>query len=526
MLQDIENRTIFINDNLDVMRKLEGETIDLIYLDPPFGNMQTWKANNSKKITEIKNYFIELQQTKGVFSQENFDAIFSNVEFDDTWKETDVNKTWQEAIKDYDSKLFSFIDSIDFVISGGKYYLFYMAVRLLEMKRILKESGSIYLHCDNTMGHYLKGIMDIIFGYENFRNEVVWCYTGPGVVNNHFKRKHDVIFFYAKSNKNIFCKNEIRIPYKAKFTKERGLHGKKYQDISKIKRRHEAGKIPEDWWKDFSNVSSYRKELMGYPTQKPLALLQRIIKASSREGDIVLDPFGGCATTLIAAESLNRKWIGIDKNKQAFFMNYYRMGTTSMRDISHTKQVTEGTLFGETTVTVKETKDISQRLLKYLRQPRLDLPKLSDAQKNREQDELIERDRKIDEEYRQVLAEEARELKGEKKEEYKNRLIEEQRNKCKVCKNDLHRSPHLDRIVPGAQGGKYTEGNLQVLCARCNLIKSGHDNFFLIKKLYARGDIDDDLLELNLGHLVRQGMIIQGERENIIGELKKTCFKT
>ena len=127
--------------------------------------------------------------------------------------------------------------------------------------------------------------------------------------------------------------------------------------------------------------------------------------------------------------------------------------------------MTEGTLFGETTVTVKETKDISQRLLKYLRQPRLDLPKLSDAQKNREQDELIERDRKIDEEYRQVLAEEARELKGEKKEEYKNRLIGEQRNKCKVCKNDLHRSPHLDRIVPGAQGGKYTEGQFTgVMC--------------------------------------------------------------
>ena len=519
MLQDIENRTIFINDNLDVMRKLEGETIDLIYLDPPFGNMQTWKANNSKKITEIKNYFIELQQTKGVFSQENFEDIFSNVEFDDTWKETDVNKTWQEAIKDYDSKLFSFIDSIDFVISGGKYYLFYMAVRLLEMKRILKESGSIYLHCDNTMGHYLKGIMDLIFGYENFRNGIVWHYETGGIPKKDFARKYDLIYRYSKSENYVFYVKNV-LEKRSDEVLRRIATGRESATRSKGEYRH-----PSDVFK-IPAINAMAKERMGYPTQKPLNLLQRIIQASTGEGDLVLDPFCGCATTLIAAESLNRKWMGIDKNKQAFFMNYYRMGTTSMRDISHTKQVTEGTLFGETTVTVKETKDISQRLLKYLRQPRLDLPKLSDAQKNREQDELIERDRKIDEEYRQVLAEEARELKGEKKEEYKNRLIEEQRNKCKVCKNDLHRSPHLDRIVPGSQGGKYTEGNLQVLCARCNLTKSGHDNFFLIKKLYARGDIDDDLLELNLGHLVRQGMISQGERENIIGELKKTCFKT
>ena len=126
------------------------------------------------------------------------------MEFDDTWKETDVNKTWQEAIKDYDSKLFSFIDSIDFVISGGKYYLFYMAVRLLEMKRILKESGSIYLHCDNTMGHYLKGIMDLIFGYENFRNGIVWYYekwTAPS--KNKYQSNHDLILFYSKGN-NLF----------------------------------------------------------------------------------------------------------------------------------------------------------------------------------------------------------------------------------------------------------------------------------------------------------------------------------
>ncbi len=174
LFQDIENRSIFVNDNLTVMQKIEDEMIDLIYLDPPFGNMLTWKATSEKKITEIRNYFLELQKKNGLFSEEDFEQVFQNVEFDDTWKETDVNKSWQENIIDYDEKLFTYIDSIDFVIKGGKFYLFYMAIRLIEMKRILKNTGSIYLHCDDTMGHYLKGIMDIIFGYENFRNEITW----------------------------------------------------------------------------------------------------------------------------------------------------------------------------------------------------------------------------------------------------------------------------------------------------------------------------------------------------------------
>ena len=357
LFQDIENRSIFINDNLNVMQKMDDQVIDLIYLDPPFGNMLTWKATNQKKIDEIKNHFLKFQKEKELFPNEDFEDVFKNVEFDDTWKETDVNQSWQESIIDYDEKLFTFIDGIDFVIKGGKYYLFYMAIRLIEMKRILKDTGSIYLHCDNTMGHYLKGIMDIIFGYDNFRNGIVWCYTGPGIINTHFKRKYDIVFFYGKSNKSIFYKNQVRIPYKAKFTKERGLHGKKYKDISEIEERHNIGKIPEDWWTDFSNVSSYRKELIGYPTQKPLALLERIIKASSQEGDVVLDPFCGCATTLIASETLNRKWIGIDKNKQAFYMNYYRMRNKLERIVA-TKDI-DLTLLAENKTTLKQKKDVS-----------------------------------------------------------------------------------------------------------------------------------------------------------------------
>ena len=175
LFQDIKNRSIFCKDNLDVMRKMEDGCVDLIYLDPPFGNMLTWKAKNKKNIDEIKNYFLS-QQDKGLFVKEDFTEIFKDVKFDDTWDETDLNKSWQSNIIDYNVKLFEFIDMIDFAKQNAKYYLFFMAIRLIEMKRILKDTGSIYLHCDNTMSHYLKNIMDIIFGYENFKNEIIWYY--------------------------------------------------------------------------------------------------------------------------------------------------------------------------------------------------------------------------------------------------------------------------------------------------------------------------------------------------------------
>jgi len=178
------------------------------------------------------------------------------------------------------------------------------------MKRILKSTGSIYLHCDPTASHYLKTLMDSVFGNRNFRNEITWCYKSGGVSKRYFARKHDTILFYSKSDSYRF--NPLKV--KSYGQTGGGQFGKvKYY---KDRRGHYSLVNARDWW-EISILATTHSERLGYPTQKPLALLERIIKASSNEGDLVLDPFCGCATTCIAAERLDRQWIGIDLSSMA-----------------------------------------------------------------------------------------------------------------------------------------------------------------------------------------------------------------
>lgn len=212
-------------------------------------------------------------------------------------------------------------------------YLTYMAERLAFCHALLKETGSIYLHCDPTASHYLKMVMDDIFGAENFRNEIVWCYTGPSNTKRWFPRKHDYILFYTKLDEYRFNPDAIRVPY-SEITMQRRSYSEGTKSIispsakTKGKRgREEAeaefgqGKIPESWWTGISSGGQIPKqERRGYPTQKPLALLKRIIQASSNEGDVVLDPFCGCGPSLVAAHMLNRKFVGID-------ISLYSVGT-------------------------------------------------------------------------------------------------------------------------------------------------------------------------------------------------------
>ena len=199
-----------------------------------------------------------------------------------------------------------------------------MAIRLIECRRILKETGSIYVHCDPTMSHYLKLLLDCILGETNFRNEIIWSYQGTGESQNAFKKKHDVIFFYSKSGDNFFSDSGSREAIsdfsKTKYTK-RDKKGR-YKDI-----RHPDGSVHRQYMREFQRmrdvwelpvINAMARERTGYPTQKPLALLERIIKASSNEGDVVFDPFCGCATTCIAAEKLNRRWVGIDISHRAY----------------------------------------------------------------------------------------------------------------------------------------------------------------------------------------------------------------
>ena len=279
---NVENRSLFHADNLDVLRGINSNSIHLIATDPPFNKNRDFHATP--------------------------DSLASGASFQDRWSwEDDVQQAWVDQITDDFPKLMEAIESARYAHSDGMgAYMCFMAVRLLEMRRVLREDGSIYLHCDPTASHYLKAIMDAIFGYKNFRNEIVWCYTGPGNTKRWFPRKHDTILSYSKGKGAVFNADAVRVPYvKLETGKTSGI----FKTAATLSKR---GKVVEDWWANFSTVGRIARERTGYPTQKPLALYERIIKASSNEGDSVLDPFCGCATTLVAAERLGRQWIGID----------------------------------------------------------------------------------------------------------------------------------------------------------------------------------------------------------------------
>ena len=204
--------------------------------------------------------------------------------------------------------------------SGMLAYLTYMAQRLAACRKLLKPHGSIYLHCDPTASHYLKVVMDAVFGAENFRNEIVWCYTGPGSPKmRQFNRKHDTIFWYSNGPAWTFNGDAVRIEHADGGPHTGGFVSANVSamDTQSAKEYGAKGKIPETWWAQKKGnglcvVPRSPRENLGYPTQKPVKLLERIIKASSNEGDLVLDPFCGCGTTLASARTLNRKWIGID----------------------------------------------------------------------------------------------------------------------------------------------------------------------------------------------------------------------
>ena len=278
---NVANRTLFIGDNLPVLRGINSESIDLIATDPPFN--------------------------KGVKAFEGITKAGDNVSYKDVWTWGDVQAEWTNEISGNHPALYSVIQAAN--ASAGDdmgAFLCWLAVRVLECHRILKPTGSMYLHIDHTAHAYAKAMMDAIFGRKNFQNEIVWYYGGGGASKRRFGRKHDSILFYSKSNDWIFNLDEIRVPHK-------WVDGQLRADGSE---RSEKGKIPDDVV-ELHGVMPWAGERTGYPTQKPLALYERIIKASSKEENVVLDPFAGCATTCVAAERLGRHWIGIDINEEA-----------------------------------------------------------------------------------------------------------------------------------------------------------------------------------------------------------------
>ena len=315
------SRLLFAEDCLFAMRRLNEEFpngyADLIYLDPPFNSKTTYNL-------PFEDKYKDFRQVKA---------------FKDTWK-------WSVGIE---NELYKWEDCIDIkrtlarIISASCYiqhnykttsdsmptYLFYMAERLLEMRVALKKTGSIYLHCDPTASHYLKLLMDAIFGKDNFRNEIVWSYKRWTSDKLKLPSLHDIIFYYGYKNTRfypILMPNST--PNSSQYVSAKNENGKTIVKRDKfgdpIKRTKSENLTIGDVW-EMPIISPRAHERTGYPTQKPVALLERIIKASSNEGDTILDPFCGCGTSIHAAEKLKRKWIGMDISAFSIGLVKYRL---------------------------------------------------------------------------------------------------------------------------------------------------------------------------------------------------------
>ena len=435
-----KDKTVFTGDNLYVMRGMNSGSVDLIYLDPPFNSNRAYAAPIGSKA--------------------------AGAAFKDTWTLSDVDLVEHNRLKEESVGLYALMESAGQIHSKGMFsYLVMMTVRLIEMHRLLRATGSIYLHCDPTASHYLKLLMDGIFGKDNFRNEIVWKRMSSHSDSKRWGRVHDILLFYSRSS-GFKWSSSVFVPYdkeyieKAyrdhdergryttsplqarslsgggydyewrgrwdtwKFPKERleeldaqgfihwpikkdGVPRRKvYLDLSK-------GISVQDIITDIFALRGSMKERVGYPTQKPLALLDRIIRVSSDKGDVVLDPFCGCATTMVAAEDLQRNWVGIDISPKAVELVRSRIEDRQglFRDITHREDVPRRTDLGE-------------------------------------------------------------ELRGKGKDEYKKTLYGLQEGYCNGC--HIHFQTvflEMDHITPRAKGGTDHAENFQLLCRPCNSLK-------------------------------------------------------
>ena len=449
---NVQPSTMFIRDNIEIMRGIDDECIDLIYLDPPFNSKHNYAAPIGSEA--------------------------AGAEFKDMWSLNDIDEQWISMIATDHQHLHALLKVVP--SKSDKSYLVYMAVRLLEMYRILKPTGSIYLHCDSTMGAWLRIVLDAIFGKSNFRNEIVWHRTDGAKLSQHtpktWGKSSDIILYYAKSDvvgvrpyrelsreeaDDKFKHTDKRGRY---FTKglsifRRPSHGSRpnlcytwrgftnphpsgwtlserrleeeYQkgnivitNDGQVERRKYEKDYPglpmSEVWTDIPNLTGDNSEKTGYPTQKPIALLDRIIKASSNEGDWVLDPFCGCATTCVAAHMLGRKWIGIDVSRAAEILVRKRIDRELRNDwVSSGQPVYEP--ISSSDVPVRSGKKVVLR-------------------------------------------------------EFKETLYGTQKGHCNLCGVHFeYRNLTIDHIVPKSKGGQDLETNLQLLCQACNSSKGARD---------------------------------------------------
>ena len=447
------NRTLFHGDNLDFLRGLNSGTIDLIATDPPF--------------------------KKGIDFHAKKGSRAAGASFKDRWVwEQDVNQEWVDKIKDDFPKVYEVIDAACTAYGDDMgAFLCFLGIRMLEMHRVLKDTGSIYVHIDHTAHAWVKCLMDAVFGHDNFRNEIVWQYENrlqrKGIP---FAKLHDSILTYTKTSQ--FTSNPITDPnWQPSSTQQRrlntGYEVRKGTLLLYDQEKHDeaVAKYPNlpvsiakasqpplgDVW-SIPILNPMAKERTGYPTQKPLALYERIIAASSNPGDVVLDPFCGCATTPIAAERLGRQWLGMDLWDEAHKVVMERMeqyGLLPEGSGNHGVSVADRVHY--TQVPLERTDD-GQNAAPPMRQ-RKEVPNCGHSE---------------DKMSRAAL---------------KELLLEQNGTACQGCGIELpERYLQLDHNVPRSEGGCNHSFNRTLLCGPCNNLKS--DNYTLTglqKELRRRG---------------------------------------
>ena len=473
------NRTLFHGDNLDFLRAMNSESVDLIATDPPFNKGRDFHATP--------------------------DSLAAGAKFQDRWSwERDVHQEWVDQITDDHPKLMEAIESARYAHSDSMgAFMCFMAVRLLAMRRVLKSTGSIYLHCDPTASHYLKAVMDAIFGWQNFRNEIIWKRSANPKGSQHemgrFSPFTDTILYYGRSGATKIDLDAIRIPLtpgelakKYPYEDEQGhyadgpilrsqgmgnrpnlvytykgftpgpagwrMNRDVLEEIDKkgnlawtrtggVRRKLrpsdiEKGRPVGSLWDDIPPINSQAQERTGYPTQKPLALYERIVKASSNEGDIVLDAFAGCATTLVAAERLKRQWVGMDIWDNAKAVVLERLEREGL--IGKGRQAHQGNLFAKDihfTSALPTRTDDGETAAPFLR-----------------------------------VKQRVKEPEGPKwtRAQMYEHLLEQEGSVCQGCDRtfDDPRYLELDHNTPRSDGGLNHISNRILLCGPCNRLKS------------------------------------------------------
>ena len=311
----MDGNRLFCGDNLQVLRDhVADESVDLCYIDPPFHSRRDYRAREQP------------------------------LAFTDTWTWDEAAQGGFDAILGQPSKVARLLEGLEPVIGRGSLlaYLVSVAQRLVEIDRALRPTASLFLHCDPSASHYLKLLLDVVFCAPGggFRNEIVWCYSHGGRSRKWFGRKHDIIFFYGKSDRSYFDARAVRTDMRSGSQSFGGRlltdeDGRKYRLVYGTRNSHgvtryykyylDEGKLPEDWWTDINSLQASATERTGYPTQKPEALLARIVAACSRPGDLVLDAYCGSGTALVAAQRAGRQWVGIDLAPQAIELTRDRL---------------------------------------------------------------------------------------------------------------------------------------------------------------------------------------------------------